>query len=81
MPPQNTGTDQALVEKIEASIRSGKHFDAPLETDERALARVTDGIYRQPVRPARDDRERLRRGRDYRVDHHRCAPVRHREGE
>jgi hypothetical protein len=46
--PTHKNSDQNLIDKIERSIASGKYFDAPLETDERVLARITDGIYRQP---------------------------------
>src|SRR4051794_24535519 len=48
MPTHKTATDEELIGKIEDSIRLGTAFDTQLETDERVLARVTDGIYRQP---------------------------------
>jgi hypothetical protein len=40
--------DDELVRKIQDSVGSGESFDTLLDTDERVLARVTDGIYRQP---------------------------------
>jgi Histidine kinase-, DNA gyrase B-, and HSP90-like ATPase len=46
--PHAPKPDADLVSKIEASVASGESFDTPLDTDERVLARVTDGIYRQP---------------------------------
>jgi hypothetical protein len=41
-------SDAELVLKIKGAVGSGESFDTPLDTDERVLARVTDGIYRQP---------------------------------
>lgn len=46
--------DAELVRKIEESIESGKPVDAHLDTDQRVLARVTDGIYRQPASALRE---------------------------
>ncbi|MFT3880318.1 MAG: ATP-binding protein [Gemmatales bacterium] len=43
-----------LVEEIESCIESGESYDTYLETDERVLARVTDGIYRQPSSALRE---------------------------
>lgn len=48
MPARARANDEVLVREIEHSIRSGTSIDTLLQTDERVLARVTDGIYRQP---------------------------------
>lgn len=47
-------SDEELIKQIESTITSGVHFDAELDTDERVLARVTDGIYRQPSSALRE---------------------------
>ena len=44
----------SLAEKIRASGKSKKPVEAPLKTDERVLARITDGIYRQPASALRE---------------------------
>lgn len=54
MPAHPTTPDDELIAKIEKSINNGGHFDAHLDTDERVLARVTDGIYRQPASALRE---------------------------
>lgn len=41
-------TDEGLVDRIEQSRRDGGVVQTALTTDKRVLARVTDGIYRQP---------------------------------
>ena len=35
-------------------VESGKHGRTQLETDERVLARITDGIYREPASALRE---------------------------
>ena len=40
--------DKKLYEKILDTRESGESFEAILKTDDRVIARVTDGIYRQP---------------------------------
>ena len=37
-----------LEEEIRAGAASGESVEAPLATSERVIARVTDGIYREP---------------------------------
>lgn len=51
---EHFNTDEELVTKIQNAIDSGGYFDANLDTDERVLARVTDGIYRQPASALRE---------------------------
>lgn len=46
--------EQTLVTDIEKKLKSGKTSEAVLETDERVLARITDGIYRQPSSALRE---------------------------
>lgn len=41
-------TDAELAQRIEASIDADEPVETTLKTSERVLARVTDGIYRQP---------------------------------
>src|SRR2546428_12187282 len=43
-----------LVQQIQASIDSDHVVSARLKTDERVIARVTDGIYRQPASALRE---------------------------
>lgn len=45
---ENKGGNKTLAERISESNSSDKVVDATLKTDERVIARVTDGIYRQP---------------------------------
>ena len=45
---------QALAEKIRASEKTRRPVETPLSTDERVLARITDGIYRQPSSALRE---------------------------
>src|SRR4051794_14551885 len=52
--PQKAPSDQELIKKIEDTITSGEPFDTYLDTDQRVLARVTDGIYRQPASALRE---------------------------
>jgi Histidine kinase-, DNA gyrase B-, and HSP90-like ATPase len=54
MPKSAAPTDEEITRKINDCINRGGHFDAPLETDERVLARVADGIYRQPASALRE---------------------------
>src|SRR5262249_1177785 len=46
LPTPNT--EPGLVARIEASTSSDDVVETTLKTDERVIARVTDGIYRQP---------------------------------
>lgn len=46
--------EKALVEEIEKNRKTGKISTAHLETDDRVLARITDGIYRQPASALRE---------------------------
>lgn len=43
-----------LANRIRKVVVSGGHHDTFLETDERVLARITDGIYRQPSSALRE---------------------------
>ena len=47
-------TAEDYVEELYEAARSGAQIQLPLETDNRVLARVTDGIYRQPVLALRE---------------------------
>jgi hypothetical protein len=49
-----TEAEQALVRSINERIKDGKPSKATLETDDRVLARITDGIYRQPASALRE---------------------------
>ena len=49
-----------LIERINANLATGRVSQAVLATDDRVLARITDGIYRQPGCPARTNRQCLR---------------------
>ena len=40
--------------KLRKLVESGKHGRTQLETDERVLARITDGIYREPASALRE---------------------------
>src|SRR5271169_721970 len=51
---QNKSTPPTLAETLRAKQSSGEHHHAKLKTDERVLARVTDGIYRQPASALRE---------------------------
>jgi hypothetical protein len=47
--PKASGAEgEALAQRIRGSVSSSKVIDAKLKTDDRVIARVTDGIYRQP---------------------------------
>jgi hypothetical protein len=46
-PPQ-------LAQQIRATAKTRQPVEAPLKTDERVLARITDGIYRQPSSALRE---------------------------
>ena len=54
MPTEHASADEDLVGKINESISGGGSVDTNLNTDERVLARVTDGIYRQPASALRE---------------------------
>src|SRR5688572_2403986 len=43
-----------FVEKLHKAARTGEPLSLPLETDDRVLARITDGIYRQPASAVRE---------------------------
>jgi hypothetical protein len=47
-------SDQQLAYEIRASERTRRPAEASLATDERVLARITDGIYRQPSSALRE---------------------------
>lgn len=46
--------EQQLVKSIRSHLNTGKISNARLETDDRILARITDGIYRQPASALRE---------------------------
>jgi hypothetical protein len=46
--------ERKLAEQIERSSKTGKPVEARLTTNERVLARITDGIYRQPSSALRE---------------------------
>lgn len=55
MPSESlTPQDQALVEAIAANHKAKQPTTTTLGTDERVLARVSDGIYRQPASALRE---------------------------
>ena len=41
-------------DQIRDTAKSGKHVDIPLKTSQKILARITDGIYRQPASALRE---------------------------
>jgi hypothetical protein len=45
---------EKYVEKLHKSAQTGEALELVLETDDRVLARVTDGIYRQPASAIRE---------------------------
>ncbi|MGU2323480.1 ATP-binding protein [Pseudomonas aeruginosa] len=45
---------QKLIEDIVNKLKKGEVSEATLSTDEKVLARVTDGIYRQPASAIRE---------------------------
>ncbi len=45
---------ERLAKQVEDRIRTGKESNGRLETDDRVLARITDGIYRQPASALRE---------------------------
>jgi histidine kinase/DNA gyrase B/HSP90-like ATPase len=54
MTPKDSQPDDELVKQIDRCISSGQSYDAPLVTDQRVLARITEGIYRQPASALRE---------------------------
>lgn len=46
--------EQDLVRSIKETLQTGRLSRATLETDDRVLARITDGIYRQPASALRE---------------------------
>jgi len=51
---QTTPEERKLVSEITQNRKSGKVAIATLHTDDRVLARITDGIYRQPASALRE---------------------------
>src|SRR6267143_3932410 len=51
---KTTPVEQPLAEQIRASEKSRLPVETMLATDERVLARITDGIYRQPSSALRE---------------------------
>src|SRR5882757_8111095 len=49
-----TEAEAELVKSIKEKLDTGKLSKATLETDDRVLARITDGIYRQPASALRE---------------------------
>lgn len=49
-----TDDERAFVESIQAKRTNGQAAEAKLRTDDRVLARITDGIYRQPSSALRE---------------------------
>ena len=45
---------QSKAEQIRATTKSGVPVDIPLKTSQKILARITDGIYRQPASALRE---------------------------
>lgn len=52
--PDLSRDEQEFVEEIRARRDSGEPAEAKLRTDDRVLARITDGIYRQPSSALRE---------------------------
>ena len=52
--PKDAPTELRLADQIRASEKSREPVNTMLATDERVLARITDGIYRQPASALRD---------------------------
>lgn len=46
--------EKQLVQSIRKNLTNGKISEARLQTDERVIARITDGIYRQPASALRE---------------------------
>lgn len=51
---KETKPEVALVESIKSRLDNGEISSAQLQTDDRVLARITDGIYRQPSSALRE---------------------------
>lgn len=47
-------TEEKLVKRITDNLETGRISEATLSTDDRVLARITDGIYRQPASALRE---------------------------
>jgi HSP90 family molecular chaperone len=47
-------TEVELIREIKENLETGGISEAELDTDERVLARITDGIYRQPASALRE---------------------------
>src|SRR6516162_6699526 len=45
---KDRAVSESYIKKLHEVAGTGKEVSVPLHTDERVLARVTDGIYRQP---------------------------------
>jgi hypothetical protein len=52
--PNSEPIQQPLADQIRASEESRQPVETMLATDERVLARITDGIYRQPSSALRE---------------------------
>lgn len=46
--------EHVLIDDIRGKLNTGKHSTAKLATDDRIIARITDGIYRQPASALRE---------------------------
>src|SRR5271166_6391305 len=46
--------EEELIKNIKSNLDTGKVSHATLATDDRVLARITDGIYRQPASALRE---------------------------
>ena len=51
---ESPAAEKELVYSIKSNLSSGKISEAKLQTDERVIARITDGIYRQPASALRE---------------------------
>lgn len=52
--PDLTAAEQLFTDRIHANRATGEVTEATLRTDDRVLARITDGIYRQPSSALRE---------------------------
>ena len=51
---KKTSSKKSVRDSIRDAVAAGKHAHTQLKTDERVLARITDGIYRQPASALRE---------------------------
>lgn len=54
MSDGTTNDDEKLVKHVSRAIETGEPASAKLRTDERVLARISDGIYREPASALRE---------------------------